>query len=127
MKLSVYAGESGFSRRLIHDRTLPVHRLTPPRWSLDVARDEDGKPALFILSRAAGTLFGRPEVHVVPGLGFHAVTVNATLSSELAGARRFLIGSSRAGPAVYSFRRLRPRLVELRATPLGVPLSSPRC
>lgn len=126
--LSVYSGESGFSRTLIDDRTLPLRRIAPPIWSLDVARTEDAKLAVVVFRRAAGSLFGRPQVHVVRAdSDFRAVTLSTTLSSTLARSRRFLVASSSAGPTVYSFTRRRSGLVDVHATPFGVPLSSSSC
>jgi hypothetical protein len=126
--LSVYSGESGFSRTLIDNRTLPVRRIAPPAWSLDVARTDDAKLALVVFRRAAGSLFGRPQVHVVRAdSDFRAVALSTTLPSTLARSRQFLVASSRAGPAVYSFTRRRSGLVGVQATPFGVPLSSSSC
>jgi hypothetical protein len=126
--LSVYSGESHFARALIDNRTIPLHGMTSPSWSLDVARTDGRKPAIVALRSARGSLFGRPEAHVLTGdSDFRTLTLDTRLSRAPARSRPLLVASSRAGSSVYAFRRPRPGLVEVRTTPLGVPRSSQSC
>jgi hypothetical protein len=124
--LSVFSGESHFATALIDRRPVGAVAIAPPTWGLDVARLGGPRPSLLVFRAAAGSFYGRPEVHILSGAsGFHAFTTHATVSKRLAGTR-FLAGPSLAGPAVYALRRVGNAL-ELRTAALGVPVASPTC
>jgi hypothetical protein len=124
--LSVFSGESHFAMALIDRRPVGALAVAPPSWGLDVARVGGSRPSLLLFRNAAGSFYGRPEVHILSGAsGFRVFTTHSILSGRLAGSR-FLVGPSLAGPAVYALRRVGTAL-DLRTAALGVPVASATC
>ena len=125
--LSIYSGESRFSKAIVDRRKVGVTYIDPPVWSVDVANVKGDGPDFVYFRTASGSFYGRPEAHIAPAAnGYRLVTVHATIAPALGRGPGFVVASSLAGPAAYSLTRAGQGL-ELRAVPLGTPVSSPTC
>lgn len=119
VRVSVYSGESSFSKRILDVRS-PVRGIARPSWSVDVGRVAGARPDVILVSR--GSRSRRPEIHVLDGDNRFASFLmqrKTALPKNVASKYRYAFGSSLGSPAVYaidSTRPDRPRLTNLLLT-----------
>lgn len=102
VRVTVFSGESGFSRRVLDVRA-PLRGITPTGWDVDVGRADGARPDLILVRR--GGRSRSPELHVLNGDDrFQSFLMQRTmrLPKGTRSTDRFVFGSSLGFPAVYA-------------------------